>query len=36
MAHSEPEAEDAWQRITSFFAEHLADTECEPDTTSQT
>jgi carboxymethylenebutenolidase len=36
VAYSEPEAEDAWQRITSFFAEHLADTQSDPDTAGQT
>lgn len=25
LAYSEPEAEDAWRRITAFFAEHLHD-----------
>jgi carboxymethylenebutenolidase len=24
MAYSEPEAEDAWQRIFTFFREHLS------------
>jgi carboxymethylenebutenolidase len=24
LAYSEPEAEDAWKRILTFFAQHLA------------
>jgi carboxymethylenebutenolidase len=27
LAYSEPEAEDAWQRITAFFDEHLKESE---------
>ena len=36
MAYSEPEAEDAWQRITSFSPNTLAETESELDTAGQT
>jgi len=32
MAYSEPEAEDAWQRILSFFKEHLTQTDVEGST----
>ena len=27
MAYSRPEAEEAWQRILNFFAQHLTDPE---------
>ena len=35
MAYSEPEAEDAWQRIITFFEEHLTGTENDLDATGQ-
>lgn len=31
IAYSAPEAEDAWRRVLSFFAEHLAATEGDLD-----
>ena len=35
MAYSEPEAEDAWRRIITFFEEHLTGTDSDLDAAGQ-